>query len=247
MADQTDSAERYVNNFMDNIVNGLPEFLGAIAILIIGYFLAKAVAAAVHGLLKRANLNQHVTTGKGGNIIQRAVPDPASLVAKVAYWVIFLFAISVAVSVLGIPALVEFVRGIYSYLPNVFAAILIFLVAGAVSAAIVTLVSNTMGDTPTGKVVATASPMVVMGIAAFMILNQLRIAPEIVTITYAALMGSLALGLALAFGLGGRETASRMLNDLYTKSQQNKGRIAADFKQGANRAKQKGNDLQDRV
>ncbi len=46
-----------------------------------------------------------------------------------------------------------------------------------------------MGDTPTGKVVGSVVPVLVMAIATFMILNQLQIAPEIVTITYAALLG----------------------------------------------------------
>jgi hypothetical protein len=60
----------------------------------------------------------------------------------------------------------------------------------------------------------------VMAIAVFMILNQLQIATDIVTITYAALMGAVALGMALAFGLGGREVASRMLEDAYRRGRE---------------------------
>lgn len=247
MDDRTDSMSRYTENFLQNIVDGLPAFLGALAILIIGYFVAKAVAAAVHKLLETANLNQHVHAGRGGNLIQRAIPDPSRLLSTVAYWVVFLFAVSIAVSVLGIPVLVDFVRAIYAYLPNVFAAFLIFLVAGAISAGVSTLAVSTMGDTPTGKVVATVAPVLVMVIAVFMILNQLKIAPEIVTITYAALLGSTALGMALAFGLGGKDVASKMLQDLYDKGQQQKGRVASDFKHGANQAKQRGQDLRDRA
>ena len=59
-----------------------------------------------------------------------------------------------------------------------------------------------------------------MAIAVFMILNQLRIATDIVTITYAALMGAVALGMALAFGLGGRDVASRMLEEAYARGRQ---------------------------
>jgi len=54
-----------------------------------------------------------------------------------------------------------------------------------------------------------------MGIATFMILDQLNIAPAIVEITYIALLGSVALGMALAFGLGGRDVAARLLDDAY--------------------------------
>lgn len=247
MQDTTDSASRYLTNFLDHIVNGLPKFLGALAVLIIGYIIAKVIAAAVRKLLSSANLNQHVHAGKGGNIIQRAIPDPTSLLAAIAYWVVFLFTISIAVSVLGIPVLVDFVRAVYGYLPNVLAALVIFFVAGAVSAGVATLVTTAMGDTPTGKVVATAAPVLVMVVATFMILNQLKIAPAIVTITYAALLGSSALGMALAFGLGGRDVASKMLQDLYDKGQQQKGRVAADFKHGSDQAKQRGNELRGKL
>ena len=75
--------------------------------------------------------------------------------------------------------------------------------------------ASILGDTPTGKLVATALPVLSMAIAVFMILNQLKIATDIVVITYAALMGAVALGMALAFGLGGSDVASRMLEDAY--------------------------------
>lgn len=54
-----------------------------------------------------------------------------------------------------------------------------------------------------------------------MILNQLHIAEDIVNITYLALVGSVSLGLALAFGLGGREVAAKILNQAYLNAQQN--------------------------
>lgn len=243
MRDNANTAGDYVSNFLTHIVDGLPKFLGALAIILIGYLIAKAIAAAVHNVLGRAQLNQRLHSGTGGNFIQRALPNPMGVIASITYWVIFLFAISIAVSLLGIPALVQIVEGIYDYIPNVIAAVLIFLAAGAISGAVATLIANAMGDTPTGKIVGTAAPVVIMGIASFMILNQLKIAPAIVTITYAALIGSAALGMALAFGLGGRDVASRMLSDLYEKGQQHKGRVAADVKTGAARAKDKADDL----
>lgn len=233
----SNSNGEYVHNFVQSIVAALPTIIGAILILVVSYLIAKGISTAVHKLLEVSKLNSYMHSGKSGNIIQKAVPDPNELLTKTVYWIIFLFGLSVAVSFLGIPALVDLVHGIYSYLPNVLAALLIFLVAGALSTAVAKLVNNTMGDTPTGKVVGAAAPVLVMVIAVFMILNQLRIAPAIVTITYAALLGGTALGMALAFGLGGRESASKLLNELYTKGRQNKDRVAQDFAAGAKHAK----------
>jgi hypothetical protein len=75
-----------------------------------------------------------------------------------------------------------------------------------------------------------------MVIAMFMILEQLQIAPEIVRIAFAAVMGSLALGLALAFGLGGRGVAERLLEDAYRNGQEAKRRAQEDLQVGRDRA-----------
>ena len=74
-----------------------------------------------------------------------------------------------------------------------------------------------------------------MAIATFMILDQLKIANNIVVITYAALMGAIALGLALAFGLGGRDVAGRLLETAYAKGQEVKDDVRRDVGQGVER------------
>lgn len=239
MQEQTDATKDYLDRTMDRIVDGLPAFLGALLVLLVSYIVAKALAKAAGQLLRRANLNERLHAGHGGNAIQRAVPDPASLLSKLVYWVVFLFGASLAVSVLGIPVLTDLVQAIYSYIPNIIAALLIFLVASAVSAGVATLVNNTMGDTPTGKFIATGGPIIVMSLAVFMILNQLKIAPEIVTITYAALVGSASLAMALAFGLGGRDVAGTMLQNLYDKSRQAKTTAKRDLRAGMTDARRK--------
>jgi hypothetical protein len=112
------------------------------------------------------------------------------------------------------------------------------VIAGVVAAAVGGLVARTMGDTPTGKIVGSVVPVLVMAIATFMILNQLQIATEIVTITYAALIGGVFLAMALAFGLGGRDVAARMLSDAYDKGQQEKDTVKRDMQVGKERGKQ---------
>jgi len=106
----------------------------------------------------------------------------------------------------------------------VIAAILILVLAVPIAGGLAKLADRAFGDTPTGKLMTTAAPALVMGIAVFMVLNQLRIATDIVTITYAALMGAVALGAALAFGLGGRDVASRMLEEAYRRGQAERAR-----------------------
>jgi hypothetical protein len=125
---------------------------------------------------------------------------------------------------------------VLAYLPNVIVAILIFVVAALLAGAVAAAVTKVMGDTPTGKIVASVVPAIVMVIAFFMILEQLMIAEEIVRIAFAAVMFALALGLALAFGLGGRAVAQRLLEDGYRKGQEQRDQVRADLQTGRDRA-----------
>jgi hypothetical protein len=214
----------------------VPRLAGAIVVLLIGYFVAKLVAKLIWRGLQRAGFDRALHSGQGGNFVEKVTQSPSKLVGRLAFWAIFLGALSLAASVLGIAALTAFVGAIWAYIPNVIAALAIFLIAGAIAAAVAGVVGRAMGDTPLGKIVATAVPVIVMSIAVFMILAQLQIATQIVVITYAALWGAIALGSALAFGLGGRDVAARMLEGAYEAGQRNKGQFRRDLDQGMQRA-----------
>jgi mechanosensitive ion channel-like protein len=215
----------------------VPHVLGFIAVLLIGWIVAKVLGKLAWKATHRAGLDRALHGGPGGNFFQRAVPGPSWLVGRIVFWAIFLGAVSLAASVLGIAALTAFVGAIWAYLPNVLAAVLIFLVAGAISGAVVAIVKRTMGETALGRIVATVVPILVMTIATFMILEQLKIAHDIVVTTYTLLLGAIALGAALAFGLGGRDVAARMLEGAYQKGQENKGQFRRDLDVGVSRAK----------
>ncbi|MDQ3670306.1 MAG: hypothetical protein M3377_08530 [Actinomycetota bacterium] len=216
----------------------IPELIGALLILVIGYFVAKVIAAAISRLLERAGVDRTVDKPGAGQWVGKLTRRPSWLVGRLAFWALFLGVIALAVSVLGINALTDFVAAIFAYLPNVIAAVLIFVVAGAIAAGVAALVARTMGDTPTGKVIASVVPILIMAIAGFMILDQLKIAEDIVMITYAALIGAIALGLALAFGLGGRDVAARMLEGAYQKGQENSEQVKRDIQKGKEQTKQ---------
>src|SRR5688500_16406839 len=223
---------------LDSLFKFIPNLIGFLVILIVGYFIAKLVKSVIARVLDKVGLDRHLHSGQTGEYVERFSPgaSPSKLIGAVAFWFIFLFALSAAIGALQIPAVTAFMNQVLAYLPNVIVAVLIFVVAGVVAAAVAGLVAKTMGDTPTGKVVASVVPALVMGIAIFMILNQLEIAPEIVQITYTALIGALALGLALAFGLGGREVAAEMLRGAYQRGQEQKGQVRADMQKGKERA-----------
>ena len=207
---------------LDDLIGFLPRLIGFLLILLVGYLIAKALQKVITIGLEKIGTDRALMSGASGTYVERVMPDasPSRAIGRVVFWFVLLGALSIAITSLGIVALNDFLTDVFGYLPNIVAAILIFVVASALAAWLGRTASTLLGDTPTGKLAATALPVLVMAIAVFMILNQLKIATDIVVITYAGLIGAVALGMALAFGLGGRDVASRMLEDAYRSGQE---------------------------
>jgi len=206
----------------DRFFEFLPNLLAFLIILIIGYIIARLVAAAVSKLLEKAELDRRMHDANATTYVDRVLPGASASrgIARVVFWLIFAFFLFAAIGALQLAVLTTFMNDVLAYLPNILVAILIFVVAALIAGAVTSAVGSMMGDTPSGKIVATVVPALVMVIAMFMILEQLQIAPEIVRIAFAAVMFALALGLALAFGLGGRGVAERLLEEGYRKGQE---------------------------
>ena len=202
------------------IVAFLPNLIGFLLILLIGFIVAKVISAVVRKVLEKTGVDDKIKSSDANKYVDSALPGAtvSGGVATVIFWLIFVFFLFSAIGALKIPALTGFMNQVLAYLPNVIAAIAIFVVAALVSGAVAGGIGKVMGDTPTGKIVATVLPALVMVIALFMILEQLQIAPEIVRIAFSAVMFALALGLALAFGLGGKDTAAELLRDARVKA-----------------------------
>ena len=229
---------------LNSLLGFIPNILGFLVILVIGYIIARIVKGAVSTLLEKVGLDRTLHSSDAGQYVEKVSPgaSPARLIGSVAFWFIFLFAISAAIGALKIAALTSFIADVQAYLPNIVAALLIFVIAAALAGVIGGAVHKLMGDTPTGKVVRAVVPGLIMAIAVFMVLDQLRIAPQIVTITYAALLGMLALAGALAFGLAGRDVAAQMLSQAYDAGQRNAGQVKQDVQTGRARGEQTARD-----
>jgi hypothetical protein len=212
---------------LDSLVEFLPRLIGFLVILLIGWLIARVVKALVVKALHGIGVDRALSSGSAGPYVARAMPDarPSELIGAIAFWFLFLGAFAIAVSQLGIQALDNFLQSIVGYLPNVVVAILIFVLAGAVAAAASRVIADALGETSMAKLASAAVPVLIMAIATFMILDQLNIAPAIVEITYIAVLGSVALGMALAFGIGGRHVAARMLEEAYRSGQERRQEV----------------------
>jgi len=188
---------------LDQFFAFLPNILAFIVILLVGFLVAKLVKALVTKALEKVGVDQKLQESDASQYVERVMPgaSPSNGIGRVVFYLVFVFFLFSAIGALQIPALTTFMNQVLAYLPNVIAAIAIFVIAAVIAGAAGAGAAKLMGDTPTGKIVGTVVPALVMVIAVFMILQQLQIAPEIVQIAFAATMGALALGLALAFAV----------------------------------------------
>jgi hypothetical protein len=208
-----------VQNSLDTLFGFLPNLLGFLVILVIGYIIARIVKALAAKLLDTMGVDRMLSESEGGRFADRLLPGASASrgIARLLFWFVFAFFIVAAIAALRLDALSDFMNSVLGYLPNVIVAILIFVIAAAVAGIAGRAASRSFGDTPTGRIVGAAVPALVMVIATFMILDQLQIAAHIVSIAFAATMFALALGFALAFGLGGRDLARQVLEEAYAE------------------------------
>ncbi len=214
-------------NAVDDIVGFLPNLVGFLVLLIVGYVVAKVVAGLLAKVLTKAGVDRRMHESEAHRYLERILPGAkvSTPLVRLVFWVIFAFFVVAAISALDVRAVTAFMNDLLAYLPNILVALVIFVVAAMIAGTVGPATTRSMGDTPAGRIAGTAVSGLVMVIAMFMILEQLQIAEEIVRIAFAAVMFALALGLALAFGLGGRDAAQRLLDEAYDKGQQERQHI----------------------
>ena len=203
-----------IDQAWDTFWNWLPQVAAALAILLIAWIIAKIVASLVRRLLVRVGLDRAVER-RGPDFVKQVTTSLSGLLGSLAFWLILLAGFGIAADALGVAAIQRAVDEVWGYIPNVLAAVAILIVAGFLAPWVSRLLAAALAGRAIGRILSTVAPALILAVAVFMALDQLEIAADIVVITYAAIMGSVALGLALAFGLGGRDAAARVLQGAY--------------------------------
>ena len=244
-SDIGDSAQR----FTDQLFEWLPRLIGALVILIIFYVVAKVVRKLIERYLPRTGIDRAVRSGRYGEYVTHYASGfiPSAVIAAIVFWFIFLTGLLLALSTLGIEALDNAIAAVVGYLPNVIAAILILVVAIAIAGVVGGAIAKLMGDTALGKVAATMIPVLILTVAVFMALVQLEIAVQIVTGMFYIVLGGIVLAVALAFGLGGRNAAQRLLDGAYDKGQAALPQSKAEMALAKERAAARKDQLQEKV
>ena len=201
--------------FLNEIAVALPQIIGALLILLIGWILARIIKRLVVKGLKLVRFN--FLTEKSG--VEKFLSDGGvkvssiDLIGTLVYWIIMLVVILATLNSLKLTAASTLFNEIMLYIPNIIVAIVI-LILGIYLARLVSQVLLTSLKNMQDKAAATIGKIAyysIIVLTVFIILGQLNIAQQIVNSAFIILFGAICLAFGLAFGLGGREWASEMV------------------------------------
>jgi MFS family permease len=192
-----------------NVASFLPVLLGALLILVIGYFVAKALEKAIDKILERVGFDRWVERGGVKRALESSEYDASSLLGRLVFYVVMLFVLQLAFGVFGPNPISELITGIIGYLPRIFVAIVIVVVGAAVANAVKDMIQGSLGGYEYGRVVGIVASGAILVIAGFAALDQLQIAPSIVNGLFYALLAIIVGSSVIAFGGGGIPVARR--------------------------------------
>jgi small-conductance mechanosensitive channel len=181
----------------------LPKFLMFLGILIIGYFLAKLAAKLLDAVLERVGFDNMVERGGVKRALQRSGYDASDLLAKLLFYFVFLFVLQLAFGVFGQNPVSDLLTRVVAFLPNVFVALVIVIVAAAIAKGVKEMVRVALGTLSYGRYLANIASAAVMVIGVFAALNQLGIAPAIVNGLFYAMLAIVVGSAVIAIGGGG--------------------------------------------
>src|SRR5579859_2428963 len=199
--------------FLHQIAAFLPRL--ALAVVVVGWILAKVVRFAIEKALRAINFN--VLTERAGtdHFLQQGglQGDTTTIFGLFAYWVVILATLIIAFNGLGLTYNTDLLQRVELFAPKVLVAMLV-LVLGSYFARFVGEAVNTYcidAQIPDADILGKISRYLIMTFVVMIALSQVEVGGDIVQRTFLIILGGLVLALALAFGLGGKDWAAAML------------------------------------
>jgi len=224
-----------VSNFFEGVVvsitaalitllSFIPALIGALLILIIGWIIAGIVGRLVTTVLQKVGFETAAErTGVTGFLSRSGARGwtASKVIGELAKWFIRLIFLEAAAQAVHLTAISELINRVVFFIPNLVVALVVLLIGaliGKVLAGIVRGAASEAGfDSP--NLLASVAQYAVIGFAAIIAVNQIGVAAAIVNTLFTAIVAAIALAVALAFGLGGREVAGEIWRRWYLKSQ----------------------------
>ncbi len=228
-----------MSDFWDRLSSGaydlwimLPALAAALAILLFGYLFARQLESWIDRNLKRTQFRKMADAGGLTEAAERAHLDPVNAVGKLAFWLMMLVVILLASSALGLENIGQIFGLMLGFIPTLITGFLIVILGIIVGEFIRGIILASAGGVSGVPTLAKLAKGMVVLIAVFMALQQMGVAEEIVTAAFILIMGAIALGVGLSFGLGNRELAGEITRRWYEEGRR-RNRRKTDLKGNA--------------
>jgi len=214
-----------VQPFLQDMVIFIARLILAIVVFVLGYLVSVGIGRVVAEILKSIKFNKLFDKEGWHKALQRANVDvnPAEFIGAIFKWVFIIVSLLLAVDILQLAQFAFILTEVINYLPNVIVAALIFVVAVIISDIIekVVRVAVERMRVGYGYLAASIVKWAIWIFAIFLILEQLLPASDLIKTLYMAIVwgivGSIALGVAIAIGLGGKDVAGEVIRDMKRK------------------------------
>lgn len=223
-----------LTNALVRFASFLPALIGATVILIVGWLISGLLARLIERALKAVGLEGAVERSGIGDFIRRSGTKltTSGVIAALTKYFIFLIFVQAAANVLGIPQLTEIINRIILFIPNVIVAMAIIVIGSLIARFLSGLIRSSVSELGAGNpnLLAALTQYILIGFSVIAAIDQLGIAATLINTLLIGLIGSVALAVGLAFGLGGRDVAAQITQKWYEGSQT----LATAAKQRAN-------------
>jgi hypothetical protein len=221
----TNSLIQTLHTFWLIVTLFLPRLLGMVIIILGGWVVAFVVKVCLRWILGLLRFNSWFSrTGFTQALTRAALPAPAEMVARLAFWILWITFTLVGLDALQIPALQHEIAGLFGVLPQVIVAVIILsagmLIANFVARAILLAAVN--ADSPSPRLISALVRFIIIALAVTMALERLGLGRGVVLVAFTTFFGAIMLGLALAFGLGGRDLARQLLERRFLEERKEK-------------------------
>ncbi|MFE1592646.1 hypothetical protein [Nocardia sp. NPDC058705] len=184
-----------------SVAQFVPKAVAFIAILLVGWIIAKVVAKIVKAVLERVGFDKLVERGELRKMLSRSKYDASGILAKIAYYAILLIALQVGFAVFGPNPVSALLTSIVAWLPKAAVAIVIVVIAAAIAHAVSELVSNVLGGLSYGTMLGRIAAVFIWSIGIIAALNQIGVATSVTTPILIAVLATI--GGILVVGVGG--------------------------------------------
>jgi hypothetical protein len=212
------SLDQTFGKFYDMLLQFLPHLLAMLIIVASGWLVAIILKIIARRLMSLGRVSR-LSEGSGINQLLRKanLPAPAELLGRLVFWVVWIAFILLGVDALGIPELQLQISRLFLYLPQIFVALVVLFV-GLLAANFFSraaLLAAINANLPSARIVSGFVRFIIVLLTFAMALEQLDVAQSTVLITFSISFGAIMMGLAIAFGIGGRNVAQKALENLF--------------------------------